>query len=95
MPESKDYAWEFLTASRCITDKRCELAYAELVPSADAADATLYDGQSTAGKKIVTIMSGDSNSWPFKPPVPIYCEKGIYVAHGSNVTGVLVQWRHL
>jgi len=70
-------------------------ADAYLVPSAAGADVTLYDGENNTGDLIVTLKSAAVTGHKFKPPVPIYCRKGLYVDIGSNVTGVLVMWRGL
>jgi hypothetical protein len=91
--ESKDYSWEYVRTSRAVHTGPCELVFAELDPKAAGADATLYNGTNTTGKKIVGIQASAKTNRHFKPKVPIYCNKGLYVSIGSNVTGVLVQWR--
>jgi hypothetical protein len=93
--EAKEYSWAWVTANRLLTDRECELIYACLVPSAAGADVTLYDGENTTGDTVVTIEHAAKTSHPFNPRRPIYCRKGLYVSLGTNVTGVLVLWRHI
>ena len=93
--ESKNYSWEFVTASRVLCNLKCELVGAYLVPSDAAADATLYDGEGISGSKIITLESEVKRTLPFNPNVPVYCSRGLYLSKGENVTGVLVIWRGL
>ncbi len=92
----KDYPmWEWVTSDRVLAIGPCELLFAHLVVSAASTDTHLYDGKSTAGKKIVTLISQSVTGMTLKPPEAIKCEQGLYVDVGTNVTGVLVQWRPL
>lgn len=93
--ESKKVSWEFVTASRCVTDKECEFIFAYLVPVAATDDSALYDSVSVSGKLIVSLKCAAITGHPFKPPEPVYCERGLFVSIGTNVTGIFVQWRHL
>lgn len=92
--DSKEYSWNFFKASGIVTDKSADLVYANLNPSAAAAVAALYDGQATTDNEIVGLDDAAKTNLEFKPPVPVYCDKGIYITVGSNVTGVLVIWRN-
>lgn len=92
---SKDTAWEYVTTDRELQSGHCELVFAEMEPSASGADVTLYDGTNTSGKKIIGLQASTKTNRPFKPKEPLYCDKGLYVDIGSNVTGVLVVWRGL
>ena len=87
--------WDWVTSDRVLAVGPCELLFAHLVVSAASTDTHLFDGKSTAGKKIVTLESAAITGLDFKPPEPIKCEQGLYVDFGTNVTGVLVQWRPL
>lgn len=91
MPEYP--AWRCLTADAIVNKGPTELLYAYLEPSAANADATLYDGFGTQGRKITTILSSTKTSRHFAPPDPIICEKGLYLDVGSNVTSVLVMFK--
>lgn len=93
--DSKLVSWQWVIADALLAEKECELLFAYLVPSAAAADATLYDGENTTGRLIVTLKTAAATGHKFKPPVPVYCSKGLYVDIGSNVTGVFVMWRGL
>jgi hypothetical protein len=93
--ESKKYNWAWVTVDTCLTQRPCELVYANLVVSAGSTDSALYDGADTNGDKIVALKSAAVTNMAFQPPVPIYCKKGLFVDVGTSVTGILVQWRNL
>ena len=93
--ESKEYSHAWVTSSQCLRQGRCELIAAYLVASGATTDSVLYDGDSTAGSHIITLKSAVVTNLPFEPPVPIYCERGLYVTVGTSVTGILVIWRNL
>lgn len=93
--EAQAVSWELLTSSRLLSRGPCELLFAYLIPSAATTDSYLYDGVNTSGHKITPLVAASATGTPFKPPVPIYCRYGLYLAVGSNVTGVFVMWREL
>jgi hypothetical protein len=92
---SKDYSWAWVTADRKLTDRESELVAAYLVCSAASTGSVIYDGSDTGGDKVIGLEGALAITWGFTPPVPIYCRKGIFVDVGTNVTGILVQWRNL
>ena len=92
---SSDYSWEFVTASKCLAQNRCELVYARLIPSAAETDAALYAGRDTNGKLITTMATAVITDDEFAPAVPIYCAEGLYCYMGTHATGILVIWRNL
>ncbi len=91
--DAKEYAWRFVTEDSVLSTKECDLHYASLEPSAAAADVTLYDGIDTTGVKVVALQASTKTNLEFRPRKSIYCRRGLYVDVGSNVTGVLVQFR--
>lgn len=93
--ESKRYSWDFVTTDRVLNSGPCELLFAYLVPSGATTDSALYDGISTSGKRIATLKVSSVDGVAFSPPVPIYCDTGLYVDVGTSVTGILVMWRGL
>lgn len=93
--ESKEFSWAWVTADRLLSHGACELLFALLTSSASAGSATIYDGESTSGDKIVTLEAGAAVSRHFNPAKPVYCRRGLYVDVDTNVTGVFVQWREL
>jgi hypothetical protein len=93
--DSKQVSWHWLTASALLCQKECELLFAYLVPTAGTDTVSLYDSENTTGKLIATLISAAVTGHKFKPPVPIYCLKGLYVSVSGSITGVLVMWRVL
>ena len=93
--ESKEYSWVWVTYDQLLSHGPCELLFAYLVPSAATTDSVLYDGESTSGDPIVTLKAAVVTGHPFKPPMPIYCRRGLYADVGTSVTGIFVQWRNL
>lgn len=93
--DSREYSWAWVTSDQLLSHGPCDLISAYLVVSAASTDTHLYDGENTRGSKIATLESAAVTGHHFKPPVPIYCRRGLYLDVGTNVTGVLVQWREL
>ena len=93
--KSQDYSWEYVIADKKLSDGPCELVYACLVPSASTTTSALYNGKSVSGAKIVDLKVATVDNFQFEPPVPIYCDGGLFVDVGTSVTGILVQWREL
>lgn len=93
--ESKEYSWAYVTEDRLLTAKDCELIFAYLVPSAATTDSAIYNGENTTGDKIIDFKSAAVTGHPFRPPVPVYCRKGLYVDVGTSVSGIFVMWRNL
>ncbi len=92
---SPEYSWEYVTASKAVEKGHCELIYARLVVTAGSTNSALYDGTDTNGKKITDLKDAAITDLEFSPPVPVYCDRGIYVAVGTSVSGILVIWRTL
>jgi hypothetical protein len=92
---SKDLSWEFVTADRCLTKGPCELIYAQNVPTGATTTSILYNGVDANGREIIALNAAVATDVSFSPPVPVYCEHGLYVAKGTAVTGVFVLWRNL
>lgn len=93
--ESRDYSWAWVTSDQVLAHGPCELLWAYLVVSAASTDSYLYDGESSAEKLVTALEAAAATGHSFKPPVPVYCHKGLFVDVGTNVTGILVMWRNL
>lgn len=94
--ESKEYSWAYLAGSRLLSHGPCELLFAYLGPGIATTDAVLYDGEGTGGDVIVTLQAAAVTGMSFRPPVPVYCAKGLYFAQGSSTsTRAFVMWREL
>jgi hypothetical protein len=92
---SKLFSWAWVTGDRQLTDRPAELVYANLVVSAASTDSAIYNGADANGDLIIALESAAVTNKAFSPRVPIYCNKGIFVDVGTNVTGILVIWRNL
>ena len=92
---SKEFSWAWVTDDRVLSLGPCELLYAYLVPSDATTDSVIYNGQNTKGDAIVTLKAAAVTGHKFTPKVPVYCDKGLYVDVGTNVSGIFVQWRDL
>ena len=86
--------WTNVTASEIIAEQPVLLHGVVILVSADGGTATLYEGQDAAsGRKIATIGGITNVSWPVVFYPPLLCERGLYVAVGSDVTEVVVHWQ--
>ena len=88
-------SWEYVEADRCVCQTRCDLLYAYLVPSAAAAEVTLRNGENDQAPVITVLEHAAQTSHPFSPKEPVFCDGGLFIDVGANVTGVFVQWRQL
>ena len=88
----KNVHWAYVTADRLLAEKACWLHWAYLVVSASTTDSAMYDGHDTSGRKIADLKSAVVTNHEFSPPKPIYCQQGLYVDVGSNVSGIFVQY---
>ncbi len=93
--ESKDISWAWVTADRALSKQKCELIYAHVANTGATTDSVIYDGVDANGKKIVQLYNAAATGLNFNPPLPVFCENGLFVDVGSNITGILVQWRNL
>jgi len=93
--DSKECSWKWITADELLSHGACELISIAQTSSDDTSDATFYDGEDTNGKTILKLEALANRTAFAKFNVPIYCRRGLYVDVGSNVTGILVQWREL
>lgn len=93
--ESEAYSWRYCTVDQPLSAGPCELLYAYLVVSAGSTDSALYNGTDTSGEKIIDFKSAAVTGHPFEPTKPAYCNKGLYVDVGTNVSGIFVMWRNL
>lgn len=60
--------------------------------SAAAASAVLYDGFSTADRRLIGYMStvGEANLYTFVHPLPFM--RGVYVDNVANVSWIFLHW---
>lgn len=93
--ESKEYSWAFVTADRLLKQGPCELLYAYLVPSGASTVNYIRDGVDANGDLIVSLVCAVVTGHEFKPPVPVFCNKGLWIDIGTNTTGIFVMWRNL
>lgn len=94
-PESKAYSWRWATASALLSHGPCELVYAYLDAATAADYATLYNGENATGVTIAIVRNAAASSKAFSPRVPVYCDRGLYVAAGTGTSKVFAMWREL
>jgi len=92
---SINYSWRRITEDAQLSTGACELCYIAVEPSAAASDVIVYDGENNKGDEIMTLVASTKTLVEFRPMVPIYCRRGLYVDKGSNVTAIFIQWREL
>jgi len=96
MDESQLIALGRVTGSGVVSEKPCLLYSICGVGVADATNVfTIYDGQSTAGKVIMTLVSVAYNSDFRLFAAPLYFSKGIYVEFTTNGSEVTLQFMQL
>jgi hypothetical protein len=61
-------------------------------PSAAAADITVYNGENATEPVVVKIEAATQTLRQFNPKQPVDLDRGLYIAIGSHVTGVFVQY---
>lgn len=91
--DSKGYSWKFVTVSQIISKVACELCCVNVEPSDANANVNLFDGEDTAGRKIIGLFTSVKINREFYPCMPIYCRKGLYVEIVAATTGVFIHWR--
>ncbi len=88
-----DYAWRHIAGSGVISNAPCNIG-GVIVTSEDSddnADCTLYDGESASDPKILKIRSGTGTTKVINFQPYLKTQRGLYIAVGSDVDGVLVQ----
>jgi len=93
MSDSKEFSWAWVTASQALSHVPCELVSVVLVATGATTDSTVYNGTTAEGAVVFKLVANAAITRPVRFPVPIYCPNGLYVEVGSNVAGILVQWR--
>jgi len=85
-----------MAASGLVSNKPA-MIYGILINSAatGASTAIIYDGENATGKQILTIGTITSHSAQFSPLKGVYCEKGIYVSLGANVTSLTLVYENI
>jgi hypothetical protein len=95
-PRSSGIGWAWVTASRRLCTRECELIYA--VQFNDVANvatfADIYDGADVNGD-LVAHFPGNQLRTPFSPREPVYCRRGLFVNVTGAITGLFVQYREL
>lgn len=96
MDESRLISLERATASRIVSEKPCLVHSICGIGIADASNVyTIYDGQSAAGKVIMTLVAGSYDADFRLYAAPLYFTKGIYVEFTTNGSEVVVQFMEL
>jgi len=93
MPEidPKKVKWTWVTKDMLIESTSCLFIQAVLTGNGSVdPKVRFYDGLSTQGDVIAELRTYRTWSNHLTPPMPIYCEKGLYVDCLTPLDGVLV-----
>lgn len=93
--DSKEYSWRWVTASGRLSHGPCELVYVAMYPDAANDSVTIYDGEGIKGEKLVNLFVGLAFPAYFNPPVPAYCNRGLYVDVTQAPKGTFIMWREM
>jgi hypothetical protein len=85
--------WEWITAARLVTKRKCRLMALVVTPSAANAEVKIYNGDSTSEPVVFSIYLATQNSQPYNFGEGLPLDRGLYVGSFTNITGVLVQWK--
>jgi len=93
LKRSPGIGWHRFTGDALVTTKPALLHGVVILTSTTGGDAALYEGQDADSGRIILTLEGIANTvTPVMFPRPLYCERGLYLDVGSNVTEVLVAW---
>jgi len=88
-------AWTRITSSQVLAKGPCLLHSVFITPSAANADVTIYDGENATEPMVITLVMATAGITGFSPSPALELERGLYIAIGSNITAVLVQYEPL
>lgn len=86
-------AWEWITAARLVTGRKCRLMALVVTPSAANAEVKAYNGGGTTDPQILSIYLATQNSTEYHFGEGLLLDRGLYIGSFTNITGVLVQWK--
>jgi len=90
---SKDCTIEFVTGSRSLTDKPCWIfsVIPDIGPGDKIAQVTLRNGE-TPISDILVVLYGEYSCPIFQGSLPLYFNRGLYVAVEQDTAGVTIQY---
>jgi len=91
--DSKEYSWKWITADELLSKGACELSHAILTCDGGNCSASIYDGESSNGKLVVTFKALQNRSVVASLYPHIFCRRGLFVDLGTDCLGMLIQWR--
>jgi hypothetical protein len=87
---------ERVTASRVVSPTPCLLFSVALASDGvGEADAGIYNGQGLGDELLYDLFAVDEAMDSLIFPYPVYLSKGLYIAIGTNVASVTVQYRRV
>ena len=89
--------WIRLTATQRVTKGPCQVGAVIVSPSGDSktGNATLYDGESTDDPRVLKVYSGTGVTNEVVFPVPLVCQRGLYVVLGGSIDECVLQYEPL
>jgi len=87
-------SWTHLKGSGTVSDQPTFVHGVIVTGSSGGATASVYNGQDAESGNLLSEIKVAANlSWQITFPQPLYCNRGVYVKFGSNITSVTVFWR--
>lgn len=93
--DSKEYSWAWVTEDRLLSRGPCELVSAIGTSSSGTGTFNIYNGESVGGNLVARVEVDTGHSSGLVPPVPVYCNRGLFIDVYEKCHGILVQWREL
>ena len=83
----------YLTGDKLVCQGAAYLLGVILDASQDSGAATVYEGQdASSGRIIAKFEALGSVTKTYNLPKPLYCQRGIFVDVGANLTGITIIW---
>ena len=87
-------SWTKLEGSAVMSDQPTFVYGLIVTGSSAGATATMYNGQDpTSGDAVAEVKVAANLSWQITFPLPLYCNRGVYVDFGAGIDSVTVIWR--
>jgi len=91
--EWKKVSFARTTISQVVSRNSCFIFSAQICGDANGnSDAIIYNGVSDKDPPLKSLRGTTKTMSPVRFNPPVYCPRGIYVKHGSNVEDLCIQF---